>query len=120
MKRIVLIVLAMGILAGCATDPGIVAGNSLLATQGTIVSIRRQVAVPCQQGLIPQDACQQIGSIYEQSKPAYDAAVDATVLYLGNNTPTTQADAQAKQQQLITLAGEAAALAAKYGVKGGQ
>jgi hypothetical protein len=112
-------------LSACATtlapnEPGIIAGNILLAAQGTIVNIRRQVGVPCQKGIIPQDVCQQIGSIYEQSKPAYDTAVDAVTLYLSNPTAANQADAQAKQQAIINLASEVTTLAVKYGIKGGQ
>ena len=125
MKRAIFALLALATLAGCATtgakpqDPAIVAGDSLLAAKQTIVTIRRQVAVPCQQGIIPQADCQQVGDIYLMSKDAYDAAADAAVLALSSATPENQANAQAKEQALISLAGEATALALKYGVKGG-
>lgn len=120
MKRIILLTLGLAMLAGCAQDPAIVAGKGLLATQQTIVNIRRQAGVPCQKGVIPQPTCQQIGSIYEQSKPAYDAAVDAEALYLSNATPANQAEAEARKQDFLRLATEITALATKYGIKGDQ
>jgi len=124
LKKMTLLLLAL-LLSACSTpgttpDPAIIAGNTLLAAQGTIVNIRKQVAVPCQQGVIPQDVCQQIGSIYEQSKPIYDAAVDAETLALSNPTTANQTDAQAKQQAILNLATEITAIAVKYGIQGGK
>jgi len=85
----VLVVLLLG---GCATgrtqDPAVTAGKSLLAAKETIIGIRTVAAKPCQDGVLSQDVCQQIGKLYKSSKPAYDAATDAMLVYLTTGDST--------------------------------
>lgn len=125
MKRLLVACCVALALTGCVTDgsnvkkdPAIVAGNSLYAAQQTIVNIRRNVVEPCKQGIIPKQTCAQISDIYEQSKPAYDLAVDATLLYMKTPDPTNKAAVDARTIEFLKFVTDATALAVKYQVKG--
>jgi hypothetical protein len=124
MKRLILLPLLFS-LSACATfsgqtdTPQITAGKSLLAIQTTIVSTRTAIGVPCQKGLIAPADCTSMDLIYQQSKPAYDAAVDAATIALTSGTATDAATFQTKQDALLDLQTQILGLAAKYGIKGG-
>lgn len=123
MKKFLLIPLIL-LLSACATTsgtdaPAMTAGKSLLALKEVIVGTREAITVPCQQGIIPVDACRQMDDWYNQSKPVYDAAVDAEILALRGGSAADIRTAEEKQAQLAALASEIAALALKYNVQGG-
>lgn len=124
MKKFLLIPLIL-LLSACATTsgktdaPAMTAGKSLLALKEVIVSTREAITVPCQQGIIPAGACHQMDDWYNQSKPVYDAAVDAEILALRGGSAADIRTAEEKQAQLAALASEIAALALKYNVQGG-
>lgn len=125
MKKVIVALLAALCLSGCVTtgttpvkaDPAIIAGNSLYAAQQTIVNIRRNVVPPCKAGTIPKDVCAQISEIYEQSKPVYDLAVDAELLYMTSPTPGNKAEVDAKTAKFIEFIANASVIAVKYSVK---
>ena len=125
MKKILASLCACVIISGCAgnlsgakKDPAIIAGNSLYAAQQTIVNIRRSVVEPCKTGIIPKETCIQISDLYEQSKPVYDLAVDATLLYMKTPDPTNKAAVDAKTIEFLKFVTDATALAMKYQAKG--
>lgn len=129
MKRFVTLTLLCGLsicgLSACATTAGkaeapvVTAGKSLLALKEIIVGTREAITVPCQQGIIPVDACRQMDDWYNQSKSVYDAAVDAEILALRGGSETDLRTAGEKQAQLAQLASQIAALALRYHVQGG-
>lgn len=78
-------------MTGCATtsptaaptandSPQVLAGKSLLAVKSTIVVAATSVDKLCMTGTLKPDVCTQAKATYEQTKPAYDAAVDAYLL----------------------------------------
>ena len=123
MKKFLLL-LPILLLCSCTTfsgktdTPQITAGKSLLAIQTEIVSIRESISVPCQKGIIAPADCSSMELIYQQSKPAYDAAVDAAVIALTSGTSTDAIAFQQKQEALQALSIDIITIAAKYGVKG--
>ena len=123
MKKFLLL-LPVLLLCSCTTfsgktdTPQITAGKSLLAIQTEIVSIREAISVPCQKGIIAPADCSSMELIYQQSKPAYDAAVDAAVIALTSGTSTDAITFQSKQEALQALSTDIITIAAKYGVKG--
>ena len=118
MKRILVGFMLLGLL-GCTTtkpvDPNVALGKSLLATKDTIINVHESFRVPCKTGVVPADVCKHVDTLTTESKPIYDAAVDAAVL--GLQTGNTS-DAKAKQETLEKLAGDMIALSIKYSVKG--
>jgi hypothetical protein len=117
MKKLLTIGLLLFV-AGCATtqDPNIAAGNSLLATQQTIINIHESFRTPCKTGVVPKDVCQQVDKLTFDSMPIYDAAVDASIVEMQSGVASV--DAKAKKEALEKLAGDMVALSVKYGVKG--
>lgn len=74
-------------LVGCAStfnsgsgDTLVKAGKSLLAAKETITAAARSTDALCQAGTLDAAKCLQAKGAYEQSKPAYDAAVDAYLM----------------------------------------
>lgn len=76
-------------LTGCATTgtapttsdtAQMTAGKSLLAVKSAIVVAATSVDTLCTNGTLKHDVCTEAKATYEQSKPAYDAAVDAYLL----------------------------------------
>jgi hypothetical protein len=126
MKRLIIGLACVLSLTGCVTagttttkvDPTIVAGNSLYAAQQTILNVRKGAVTPCKTGLIPKPVCAQISDIYEQSKPVYDLAVDADILYMTTPTPGNQAEANAKAMKFMEFVTNASAIALKYSIQG--
>jgi uncharacterized membrane protein len=121
-----IIAAAMLSMIGCATtsgktdSPQVFAGKTLLAIQSEIISTRDAIGVPCQQGYIPQAECQAMDSIYQQSKPAYDAAVDAAVIALASGKDTDISASNVKRAALESLAANIIKIAVTYGVQGGK
>lgn len=77
------------LLSGCATNPAkpstndspqVMAGKSLLAVKGTIVTAATTTDALCKAGTLKPDICLQARDAYLQAQPAYDAAVDAYLL----------------------------------------
>lgn len=125
MKKLLLIPLLL--LSACTTvggktdTPQMVAGKSLLAIQQTIVATRQAIVTPCQRGTISVADCRQMDDWYNQSKPVYDAAVDAEMVSLaGVQLEGVGLPAPDYRTQLLGLETEIVALALKYGVKGGK
>lgn len=120
MKKVLIALLLSVTLAGCATtgttpaDPSITAGNSLLATQQTIVNTHEAFRLPCSQGIVAPVDCKKVDQITSDAAPAYDAAVDA--LILGIQSGNT-ADYVIKKQVFDKLLGDMVALALKYSIK---
>ena len=104
-------------LSACATasgktdTPAVTAGKSLYAIQQVIVETRDKIGVPCQKGAIPHDACIQMDALYQQAKPAYDAAVNAEILALRGGSG---ADTRQTRDALIALEAQLLGLALKY------
>lgn len=84
--------------AGCATtgqSPATVhkdtplqgAGKSLLAVKSTIVTAATATDALCKSGKLSVDKCTQASAVYELSKPAYDAAVNAYLLMSSGGDP---------------------------------
>lgn len=118
MKRIIVMAMALALLAGCAgMTPQQTATNTLLGVHDTIVNVETGIKEPCAKGAIPADACTTIEGYILEAKPAYNAAVDAQLVWLASNTATDQASYQEKRQALDRFVGDAVALALKYGVK---
>ena len=116
MKKLIVMVLALAALAGCAgMTPQQTATNTLLGVRDTIVNVESGTKRPCDQGAIPVDVCATIGGYILQAKPAYNTAVDAQLVWLSSNSPTDQTTYLTKKQALDQLVGDAVALAVKYG-----
>jgi hypothetical protein len=119
MRKLILLIPLLA-LSACATasgktdTPAMTAGKSLVATQQMIVAARTAIVEPCRQGVIPQDACEQMDALYNQAKPLYDAAVDAEIAVLRGEQATTQGNPQGA---FLEAAEGLLTLAAKYGVK---
>jgi hypothetical protein len=112
-------------LAGCALtksatpstpvandSPQVLAGKSLLAVKSTIVVSATSVDSLCRAGTLKPDVCAQAKATYEQTKPAYDAAVDAYLLMMsvgGDSADFGRALArvQSLANNLIAVAGGA-------------
>lgn len=88
---LLLVFAAIIALTGCATtsptappsakdSPQVLTGKSLLAVKSTIVVAATTVDTLCKNGTLKPDVCTQAKATYEQTKPAYDAAVDAYLL----------------------------------------
>lgn len=84
--------------AGCATTgqspatahkdtPLQTAGKSLLAVKSTIVTAATATDALCKSGKLSVDKCTQARAVYELSKPAYDAAVNAYLLMSSGGDP---------------------------------
>lgn len=107
-------------IAGCATmggvpaDPAITTGNTLLATQQTIVNTHEAFRLPCSQGVVAPVDCKKVDQLTADAGPAYDAAVDA--LILGIQSGNT-ADYLVKKQAFDKMLGDVVALALKYSIK---
>lgn len=81
---------ALLMLAACATtsptapvandNPQILAGKSLLAVKASIVAAATATDALCKQNQLSLGTCIRASELYEQSKPAYVAAVDAYLL----------------------------------------
>ena len=70
------------IAAPAASDTALAtAGKSLLAVKSTIVTAATAVDSLCKAGKIAPDKCSQAADAYGLAKPAYDAAVDAYLLW---------------------------------------
>ena len=118
MKRIVVTILTLMALAGCAVmTPQQMATNTLLGIHDTIVNVEAGIKDPCAKGIIPATDCSAIAGYLLKAKPTYNAAVDAQMLWLNSNAPSDQTAYLAKQQALDQLVGDALALALKYGIK---
>jgi hypothetical protein len=118
------LLLLLLILSSCATtsttttkqtDAGITAGKTLLTIQQSIVNTREAISVPCQKGSIPQADCKKLDGYYQQSKPTYDAAVDAAILSMTTGDVTKYEANKAALQSLLT---NMLAITVKYGVGG--
>lgn len=124
MKKLILLPILCLLLCSCTTfsgktdTPQITAGKSLLAIQTEIVSTREAIGVPCQKGYIAPKDCSTIDDWYLQSKPMYDAAVDAATLALITGADSDAAAFKEKQDALQSLATNIITMAAKYGVQG--
>lgn len=118
MKKLILLILPLLLLSACATtSPSITTGKSLLAIQSEIVTVREAIGVPCQKGMIAQVDCQNIDSWYQQAKPAYDAAVDATVIAITTGSENDIKTYDVKKAALVSLLTNMTQIATKYGVK---
>lgn len=110
------------LLSACATTsvtsetPSSRSGKALLVVKDNIVTIRDAFSIPCQKGLVAQVDCQKVNSIYQQSKPAYDTAVDAAVIALTSGNANDVQAYRDKETALLNFATELSQLAAKYGV----
>lgn len=131
-----LTIIGLFLLAGCATTtstgagtgssvdtvtkadiPLQTAGKSLLAVKSTIVTAATATDALCKADRIGPDKCQQAAAAYQLAKPAYDAAVDAYLLWsLGHGD---QAGFNASLSRVQSLAANLLALSDPLGPKGG-
>jgi len=117
-KTLIVMALALMTIAGCAgMTPQQTTTNTLLGVHDTIVAVETGIKQPCAQGTIPAADCTAIEGFIFQAKPAYNAAVDAQLVWLSSNTATDQASYLDRKQALDQFVGDAIALALKYGVK---
>lgn len=115
-----LIGLTVAVLAACATTnpatpttrdtPIQVAGKSLLAVKGTIVSAAQATDGLCRAQQLSVDTCSQAKATYEQSKLAYDSTVEAYLMLSANGGDPAAFGAalvrlQAIAQNLVLIAG---------------
>lgn len=121
MKKLLILTLLLSLSACAGMTPQQTTTNTLLTVHDTIINIESGIKEPCASGVIPADTCKAISDYILQAKPAYNAAVDAEIVWLDSvNTgrASDQGDYIAKRQSLDALVGDAVALALKYGIKG--
>ena len=118
MKQLMVLLVALTAFscAGCATQTTTPAtmGKSLLATQQTMLNTHEAFRIPCKKGLVATADCKEIDSLLDQSKTAYDAAVDATILAIKTGKDTS--DYTAKKAAFEALVTDMMGLAVKYSI----
>ena len=118
MKHLIGMALLLVALVGCAgMTPQQTSTSTLLGIHDTLVNVEVGIKAPCAQGLIPAATCATIEDYILQAKPAYNAAVDAQIVWLETGVTADQSAYLAQKQALDALVGDAVALAVKYGVQ---